>query len=669
MFTRRPAGREFRVDREVGCEHRLSSWESLVARRRALLVLLSGLALLASTLGARAASPAAGHIGPKNPKLAYATSMQYGSLVGVVGFEGVDCPPASQDPVDAVCDHFTITVDVPRSYWKMHDGGVQVLVPTSFYGYAYTPDNRIAAASGWTGEPHLMTIPEAAGTYEIRLAPYLAFGPSDVTARFVSTPGAAKRLRGDAFAAYHGTTLTKQPKTKPANKPISYSGEKLAFRSTYVGRGAAEPTIGVDKKGDAFFAAGAFDALPENSPRNQARTVILRSADQNKTWRSVQPPPVQGLPGDGHPVTLDPYVYVDPQFGRVFDVDLTLAGSYLSFSDDQGKTWTRGEAISVFGANDHQTLFAGPPPLGLPTLDPAFPKVVYYCVNQIDGSYCARSLDGGRSFTNAGTPAFLPADPAAQNGVPFCGGLHGHGVTDSKGRVFLPRGFCGAPVLGVSEDGGSTWGETRVLPEGSSIGASGIQTSVAVDSKDNLYYVWWDDQQKLPYLAVSRDHGVSFTRPRMIAPPGVQAVNFPTIDAGSPGRIAITFPGTLSKDPDDITRPWFSYVVESVDALSQNPTFLSVVANPGGLADPIHRGDCDARCGRMYDFLDIVVAPDAAGTVWATATDTCTAVAECSSRRVAGFSFNSGEHGASDSRDGVVYRQISGPRMVVDRRY
>lgn len=639
-----------------------------MSRSRSLVVLLSALAIAATTLGAQAASPSDGHLGPNKPKTTWTTSDQFGSVFGLAGIEGVACPPASQDPADAVCDHYTLTVDVPLSYWKSHHGGVDVVVPSSFYGYAYTPDGRLAAASGWTGDKHVMSIPEATGAYEIRLAPYFAVGSETVVATFVSAPGAATRLTGDGFVAYKGTTVTKQPKTKPANKKVRYSGPKLAFRSTYVGRGAAEPTLGVDKKGDAFFAAGAFDALPKESPKNSARTVILRSTDQNKSWQPTQPPVVQGAGGDGHPVTLDPYVYVDPTYGRVFDVDLTLAGSYLSFSDDQGKTWTRGAAISVFGANDHQTLFAGPAPLGLPTLDPAFPKAVYYCVNQIDGSYCARSLDGGRTFANSGTPAFPPADAQAQNGVPFCGGLHGHGVTDSKGRVFLPRGFCGAAEIGISEDGGSTWSRVKVTPEGSDVGAQGVQSSVAVDPQDNLYYVWYDDTYKLPYLAISRDHGRSWTRPRMIAPPGVQAVDFPTIDVGTPGRIAVTFPGTLSKDDGDITRPWFSWVVESVDALSPDPTFLAVAANPGGLSDPVHRGDCDGRCGRMYDFLDIVVAPDRTGTVWATATDTCTATASCSTRRVAGFSSSSGEHGASDSREGVVYRQVSGPPLVVGKR-
>jgi hypothetical protein len=634
--------------------------EYLVQRRRALISALLGLAVAATTLGAQAASPAAGHLGPTHLTLTYTTAMQVGSPIGVLGSQNVPCPPASTDPLDAVCDHYTLTVDVARSYWESHHGGVAVLVPENFYGYAYTPDNRIAAASTWTGDPHLLTIPEAAGTYEIRLAPYVAIGTSVVTARFVSELGAETKLSGGGFAAYQGLSLAKQPKTKPANKEIAYDGPQLAFRSTYVGRGAAEPTIGVDKAGNAFFAAASFDGLPKGTPAQAARTVILRSTDENGTWTSVQPPPAKGVPGDGHPVTLDPYVYVDPQYGRVFDVDLTLAGSYLSFSDDLGKTWTRGAAISVFGVNDHQTLFTGPPVLGLPTTDAEFPRVVYYCVNQVDGSFCARSLDGGRTFVNTGAPAFPPADPATPG---FCGGLHGHGVTDSKGRVFLPRGFCGKPMVGISEDGGTTWRESPVLSEGSNIGAAGIQTSMAVDAADNLYYVWWDDEYQLPYLAVSKNGGNSWSRPRMIAPPGVQAVNFPTISAGSAGRIAITFPGTRSKDPDDITRPWFTYVVESVDALSTRPTFLSAVANPGGLADPIHRGDCNGRCGRMYDFLDIVVDPG--GTVWGAATDTCTPLAECSTRRVGGHSDLTDEEGAADSADGVVFRQVSGPPLVV----
>ena len=107
----------------------------------------------------------------------------------------------------------------------------------------------------------------------------------------------------------------------------------------------------------------------------------------------------------------------------------------------------------------------------------------------------------------------------------------------------------------------------------------------------------------------------------MIAPPGVHEVNFPTVTAGDPGRIAITFPGTTVDNRSDPTRPWNSYVVVSSNALDTDPVFLSNIANSPD--DPVHRGECTGRCAGMFDFLDIQVSP-ADGTAWASAVDTCT---------------------------------------------
>lgn len=46
---------------------------------------------------------------------------------------------------------------------------------------------------------------------------------------------------------------------------------------------------------------------------------------------------------------------------------------------------------------------------------------------------------------------------------------------------------------------------------------------------------WYDDTWQLPCLSVSKDHGMTWGTPRMIAPPGVKATTFPSTDAGSPG--------------------------------------------------------------------------------------------------------------------------------------
>ena len=92
------------------------------------------------------------------------------------------------------------------------------------------------------------------------------------------------------------------------------------------------------------------------------------------------------------------------------------------------------------------------------------------------------------------------------------------------------------------------------------------EVTLAVDKADNLYAVWQDGTFRLPFLSVSRDHGMSWSTPRMIAPPGVHEVDFPTITAGDPGRIAVLFPGSESQNFNDPTRPWNLYVVRPTTA-------------------------------------------------------------------------------------------------------
>ena len=66
-----------------------------------------------------------------------------------------------------------------------------------------------------------------------------------------------------------------------------------------------------------------------------AHTLVLRSRDAGLTWQATTPE-YAGV--DAHPATLDPYVYLDTDTSRLFDIDTLLAGSTdLSFSDDQGE--------------------------------------------------------------------------------------------------------------------------------------------------------------------------------------------------------------------------------------------------------------------------------------------------------------------------------------------
>ena len=474
------------------------------------------------------------------------------------------------------------------------------------------------------------------------------------------------------FAAYHGLKLKSVPKDEPSTHPAAYKGPKLVLAESYVGRKAAEPTLGVTAKGDVYTVASAFDALPGNPPKNEPRTFVMRSSDGGRTFKDDSPQQA-GLRTQN--VSTDPYVYVEPTTGRVFDIDLQgVNGAHLSYTDDGGKTWTES-LLTTAGVNDHQTLFAGPLPEGgglLPLSDPKFQKVLYYCTNGIAYGSCARSFDGGRTFVQGNQTGYEAVNPEylatldLNHNEGICGSLHGHGVTDRDGRVFVPRGYCQIPMIGISQDAGTTFTDVKVAD----ILMDGQQASVAADKVGNLYYVFQDATHEQPYLVISRDSGQHWGTPIMIAPPGVNEVNFPTIDVGDPGKIAITFPGTTSDlGTRDKTRTWDSYVVESTDALSADPLFLSNIANPKN--DPVARGDCNNRCGRMYDFLDIVSAPGDQGRIWATAVDTCTALLKCNSTKLPGNDDSDDvvqeetahDYGTSADMQGVVIRQVSGPAL------
>lgn len=585
--------------------------------------------------------------------------------------EGVECPSAAQDPANAVCDHVTLNVDVPGNYWKNKHGGIRITLKDTDEGlemFVYNSAGMIVGEAG-TGPSPSVYIPNPVGTYEIRVNPLLAFfalytGEVVFTAKPGRDPGFAKH----GATAFRGRVLNAQPKSLPQNKAVAYRGKPLSFASTYIGRKAAEPTIGIDKKGGIVFPAGAFDALPDGSPKQLAHTLYRASFDNGKSWRTVQPPIVPGTPTDGEPTTLDPYVYVDVNSGRWFGVDLKGAGTSIHFSDDQGKTWTRSFASNP-GFNDHQTLSSGPLPKdsSLVTTDPDFKNVVYYCTNQVYSALCMRSLDGGLTFTQAGQ-AYEPVDPTATDPdqIPFCGALHGHVVVDPAGRVIVPRGHCGRPWVSVSEDAGVTWTRTKVSD---TIGSDDTDSAVASDSAGNLYYTWLDSEWQMPYLSVSRDHGKTWSAPRMIAPPGVRDAWAPTIVAGDVGRVAIAFVGSPSNDRTDMSRPWNQYIVMTTEGLAKDPLFLSNIANPGGPGDPIHRGFCNQRCGNLYDFIDIQIAPDKNGTIWVATADTCTTLNKCSTVRAPGATgiILGPQDGVSGDMQGVAVRQSGGPPMRAAR--
>lgn len=380
-----------------------------------------------------------------------------------------------------------------------------------------------------------------------------------------------------------------------------------------VGIPGGEPTIGVTNEGNVFYVGLVGTG-----------SQVVRSANEGQTWEGVSPTLPNGA--NIHKVTLDPYIYVDDAEGvdRIFTIDLTVACSYMSFSDDEGESWITNPLACGRPVNDHQTLFSGPPKTSL-TID--YPNAVYYCWNDVASSSCSKSIDGGLTFRPTGFPAY----PGVNSGGEFCGGLHGHGHVDQSGNVYLPREYCGQPWLAISRDEGTTWENIKVATNGTTKGDT-ADPSVSTDRNGNIYYLYIA-RDHLPYLVISRDDGKTWSKPMMVAPPGVNDANLPSLDVSSaPGKLALAYYGSenspyerCEKDCEDkayAKTTWNGYMTISANALDKNPTFYSSTVNDK--RDPLKRQRCGpGRCGTvLYDFLDVTLAPD--GQVWAAFVDACT---------------------------------------------
>ncbi len=457
-----------------------------------------------------------------------------------------------------------------------------------------------------------------------------AVAASMLVAHSAAEPGTTGA--GGPAVAHHKGAVPADPGDVPVPSPRIFD----------TGTSTIEPTLGIGPDGSLYVHVGR-GRLPFLGVAGEVR----RSVDGGISWADVSPK-IDDVAV--HQYSLDPYLYLDERTGRLFANDLLMPCRLTSFSDDGGSTWT--SSIGACDQADHQTIFAGPPTISEPT---GFPNVVYDCA--INGGVagesatttsCDKSVDGGLTFVPTGGIPYSTAD-APSDGIGtraisgLCDGATGHGFAGDDGTVYLPRGWCGQPWLAMSNDEGLTWSRVRVAENGMrrfSNGSPDHEASVVADAEGNVYYLWVAEN-RLPYLAISRDHGAHFETPMMIGPPGLDEAALPAMAIGASGKIAMTYMGTTTSPgppyPSVATcRPaagcgpptsydnvkWNNYITQTTDALAADPLFLSASLNDP--ADPLVRGHCatqGVRCGAEYDFIDVQIAPD--GTAWSVFIDAC----------------------------------------------
>jgi hypothetical protein len=413
----------------------------------------------------------------------------------------------------------------------------------------------------------------------------------------------------------------------------AFLGKLPVMTQRYVGKNwGLEPSIAISRDGSAFYNTIVLERLPAGGSGatglNLAfRTRIFRSTNLGATWKNVTP---RVGPQELPPRTSDPIVHADPATGRVFSIDMNDGCMWLISTDDKGASWSQNPLACGVPVNDHQTLFTGPA-AGTPTV--TYSGIVYVCSHQyLSTILCGRSLDGGRTFL-AGAPAtvVVPGDERWFAGFSCDTIGHGQGAASyaADGTVYLPQGSCGRSLVHISRNAGLTW-ETVVVDRTAGLGAPWStpdeeDPSVAVDDRGNAYYLWLA-ADGLPRLAVSRDHGRTWSPPMAVQAPGVRSARFPAITAGRKGRIAFLYLGTTTAEyPAE--ESWNAYVGFSLNALDARPVFATTTANSP--RDPLHRGSCVDRCAAagghevmMDDFLDIQADP-VTGRVWTSLVDLC----------------------------------------------
>src|SRR6185295_13093365 len=105
-------------------------------------------------------------------------------------------------------------------------------------------------------------------------------------------------------------------------------------------------------------------------------------------WLDVSPPNAI--------TTSDPILSTDSATGRTFSSQLLGRTSLLSYTDDDGASWTPSQGSGISSGVDHQTVGAGP--FAPPLVGVTYPHAVYYCSQDLATAECAQSLDGGLTF-------------------------------------------------------------------------------------------------------------------------------------------------------------------------------------------------------------------------------------------------------------------------------
>jgi len=546
--------------------------------------------LALSTTRSRSATPGSGTIAsPTGSPLAWDGTA---TGTGSVGGEGTCVETVS-------CDTFTLTVGGTQADWVTAGKRIEVKItpPASQDDYdlvVHKTSNSgpiVDSSGNGAGIPevaHINPAVDGVGVFTVHVI-YFATTPPD---------------------QYHGTATVVPLTPSPPPPAPADTGPKVGYENfeapgvltpvtvstgptvEYMGRGAGEPSIGVNWNSLAS-ASGVTNF------QSDLETLFITFANScptggpTATWVN-RPAPTSVV------IDSDPIGFTDRQTGRVFAAELTATSPTckISYSDNDGNTWVPTPGPLGSGI-DHETIGGGPfhtPLIGTT----AYPNAVYYCSQDLVTAFCLRSDDGGATF-GATVPTYTTE----------CGGLHGHvKVSPKDGTVYLPNNNCGGDgAVVVSEDNGITW-HVRHVGNGTVQTASGASDpAVGIDNNGRVYFAM-ANANSATAVATSDDHGSTWQNIFDVsAVYGLKNIRYPAAVAGDAGRAAVAFYGSTtagSANSSSFNGVWHLYVAHTFDG---GLTWTTSDLTPGA---PMQRGCIWTGgganiCRNLLDFFDVTI--------------------------------------------------------------
>lgn len=560
----------------------------------------------------QAASPSSAALSPTGASLTW-----NGTAVGGGALNATSDTVGSEDLCQegVTCDTFTLTLSGAPSDWAGKLAHVEInwtLPATDYDLYVHRDSNSgpVVAQSG-----NGATNPTGPLTSEMVDLDPAEIGTGVFTVHvvyYVAT--SADQYKGTA-GVQSAVPAGPAPTPPIASNATPPTYDNFAPPAT-LGQSAGEPSIGLNwSSGRAMFIASLETLRVTFNDTVSPATATWE--DKSATNTSI--------------TSLDPILFTDSRTNRTFVSQLAGKASLMSFSDDDGETWTPSQGSGINSGVDHQTISGGPyaknadgtlkgAAVQRPGADlKIYPDAIYYASQDIGLAEIARSDDGGLTFGVA-----VPMYDLTQ-----CGGIHGHIKVASTGTVYVPNKSCGGQqAVVVSNDNGLTW-NVRKIP-GSTGGVSDPSIGTGADG---TIYVGYSNGNGRARIVVSHDEGLTWENDQDAGYyQDIKNSVFPAVTAGDSNRAAFFFLGTTTAGAaatdTDQTSPyvnavWYAYISTTYDG---GKTWVTVNATPN---DPVQRGvvctngtTCPSGTRNLLDFNDLQV--DKQGRVVGALADGCT---------------------------------------------